>query len=274
MDEDMWLHASTKFNLKKIQSFGNEVIPVGSGELASGLIGEGRMAEPEVIVAWLTDFLIGDSSLKGKRAMVTAGPTYEQIDPVRFIGNYSSGKMGIAIARELKRRGAEVSLIIGPCALETPELFSIIHVKTAAEMFEACNDIFANMDIAVMGAAVADYTPIITAKEKIKKTDADLLIQLTKTKDILKHLGTVKKDNQLLIGFALETNNEEAYARKKLADKNADMIVLNSLNDKDAGFGLDTNKITIFDKSGRELHFEAKSKDAVARDIVNAIIQL
>jgi phosphopantothenoylcysteine decarboxylase/phosphopantothenate--cysteine ligase len=274
MDEDMWLHPSTKFNLKKIQSFGNEVIPVGSGELASGLIGEGRMAEPEAIVAWLTDFLTGDSSLKGKRAMVTAGPTYEQIDPVRFIGNYSSGKMGIAIARELRRMGAEVSLIIGPCTLELPELFSIVHVKTAAEMFEACNDMFANMDIAVMSAAVADYTPIITAKEKIKKTDTDLLIQLTKTKDILKHLGTVKKDNQLLIGFALETNNEEAYARKKLADKNADMIVLNSLNDKDAGFGLDTNKITIFDKSGRELHFEAKSKDAVARDIVNAIIQL
>ena len=274
MDEDMWLHPATKFNLQKIVSFGHEVISVESGQLASGLIGEGRMAEPETILAWVVDFFSVDLSLKGKKAMVTAGPTYEQIDPVRFIGNHSSGKMGIAIANELTRRGAEVTLILGPCSLKLPEVFTVTRVKTASEMFTACSAIFENMDIAVMSAAVADYTPVITQTEKIKKVDNSFSIQLTKTKDILKHLGTIKTSDQLLIGFALETNNEEAYAKSKLADKNADMIVLNSLNDMGAGFGIDTNKITIFERSGKIQSFETKSKDAVARDIVNAIIQL
>ncbi len=274
MDEDMWLHPSTKNNLQQISTFGNYIIPVESGELASGLTGEGRMAEPESIVSWLNHFFLPDQSLKGKQAMVTAGPTYEQIDPVRFIGNNSSGKMGMAIANELKNRGAEVTLILGPTSLEVPELPTVIRVKTAAEMFAACVAVFDKMDIAVMSAAVADYTPADTQKDKIKKSSDNFSIALTKTKDILKHLGEIKRSDQLLIGFALETNNEEAYAKKKLAEKNADMIVLNSLNDEGAGFGHDTNKITIFDKLGNTHYFDTKSKTAVAKDIVNTIIQL
>ena len=274
MDEDMWLHPSTKNNLQQIVSFGNQVIPVERGELASGLTGEGRMAEPELIINWLNDFFGTDQALSGKAAMVTAGPTYEQIDPVRFIGNNSSGKMGIAIASELKRRGALVTLIIGPTSLDLPDLPNIIRVKTAAEMYTACVSVFETMDIAVMSAAVADYAPIEIQEEKIKKSDDTISISLAKTKDILKHLGEIKKTDQLLIGFALETNNEEAYAKRKLAEKNADMIVLNSLNDAGAGFGYDTNKITIFDKAGNAYRFDTKSKAAVAVDIVNTIIQL
>lgn len=274
MDEDMWLHPSTKNNLQQLSAFGNHIIPVESGELASGLTGEGRMAEPESIVNWLNHFFLTDQSLKGKRAMVTAGPTYEHIDPVRFIGNHSTGKMGLAIANELKSRGAEVTLILGPTALKVPEFSTIIRVKTAAEMFAASVSVFENMDIAVMSAAVADYTPTETQSEKIKKTSDNISISLTRTKDILKHLGEIKKSNQLLIGFALETNNEEAYAKNKLKEKNADMIVLNSLNDAGAGFGHDTNKITIFEKSGKTHHFDTKSKADVAKDIVNTIIQL
>ncbi|MEP7141966.1 MAG: bifunctional phosphopantothenoylcysteine decarboxylase/phosphopantothenate--cysteine ligase CoaBC [Ferruginibacter sp.] len=273
MDEDMWLHPATKNNLQQIAAFGNDIIPVETGDLASGLTGEGRMAEPGSIVNWLDQFFLPGQPLKGRHAMVTAGPTYEQIDPVRFIGNYSSGKMGMAIAKELKVRGAEVTLILGPTPLEPPELPTIIRVKTAAEMFAACVSVFDNMDIAVMSAAVADYTPLDAQKEKIKKTGDDISITLTKTKDILKHLGEIKKTNQLLIGFALETNNEAEYAKKKLTEKNADMIVLNSLNDPGAGFGHDTNKITIFDKSGNQHSFDTKSKATVAKDIVNMIIQ-
>ncbi|MEP7107833.1 MAG: bifunctional phosphopantothenoylcysteine decarboxylase/phosphopantothenate--cysteine ligase CoaBC [Ferruginibacter sp.] len=273
MDEDMWQHPSTKNNLQQVSSFGNYIIPVESGELASGLNGEGRMAEPESIVNWLNHFFQSDLPLKGKRAMVTAGPTYEQIDPVRFIGNNSSGKMGIAIASELNSRGADVTLILGPTALEVPALSTIIRVRTAAEMFAACVSVFDKMDIAVMSAAVSDYTPAETQTEKIKKTSDNFFIELTKTQDILKHLGEIKMGHQLLIGFALETNNEQAYAKKKLVEKNADMIVLNSLKDAGAGFGHDTNKITIFDKSGNTLYFDKKSKAAVAKDIVNAIIQ-
>ncbi len=274
MDEDMWLHAATKKNLQQIISFGNDVIPVESGELASGLSGEGRMAEPESIVSWLNAFFLNSQSCKGKRVLVTAGPTYEQIDPVRFIGNHSSGKMGIAIAYELNSRGADVTLVLGPTALEVTGLSSVIRVKTASEMFEACVSIFDKMDIAIMSAAVADYTPKESQKEKIKKSNENISIELTKTKDILKHLGEIKRTDQLLIGFALETQHEEDYAKKKLKEKNADLIVLNSLNDKGAGFGHDTNKITIFDKSGNSFYFDTKSKAAVARDIVNSIIQL
>lgn len=274
MDEDMWLHPSTKRNLLQIGGYGNLILPVESGELASGLFGEGRMAEPASILSWLIDFFRVDLPLKGKRALVTAGPTYEQIDPVRFIGNYSSGKMGIAIAQELKSQGADVTLVIGPTSLPLPEFPSIIRVKTATEMFEACVSVFKQADITVMSAAVADYTPVNIEHEKIKKSTEDISIVLKKTKDILKHLGAIKRNNQLLVGFALETNNEVEYAKQKLVEKNADMIILNSLNDLGAGFGYDTNKIMIFERSGRTQTFDTKPKEAVAKDIVNAIIQM
>jgi phosphopantothenoylcysteine decarboxylase/phosphopantothenate--cysteine ligase len=212
--------------------------------------------------------------LSGKKVLVTAGPTYEPIDPVRFVGNYSSGKMGLAIALELEKRGAEVTLIIGPTSLDIPDYIKTIKVQTAAEMFDVCEDLFPHVDIAVMSAAVADFTPVIIAQDKIKKSDADLSIAFTKTKDILKYLGENKKLNQLLIGFALETSDEENYAKKKLLEKNADLIVLNSLKDEGAGFGYDTNKITIFDKLGNTQYFDKKSKKEVAVDIVNSIIQL
>ena len=213
--------------------------------------------------------------LAGKKAIVTAGPTYEPIDPVRFIGNYSTGKMGIAIAKELQHRGADVTLILGPSQLDIPANgIRMVRVKTAAEMYNATNDAFVEADIAVMSAAVADYAPGAPANEKIKKKEEKLLIELTKTKDILKSLGEKKKAGQVLVGFALETNNEKQYAMDKLQRKNADMIVLNSLNDSGAGFGHDTNKITIFEKGGQELKFDTKSKTEVAKDIVDTIIRL
>ena len=274
MDEDMWLHPATKLNLQMINNFGNIVLPVDSGELASGLIGEGRMMEPEVIADWLKNYFSNGMPLSGKKVLVTAGPTYEPIDPVRFIGNHSSGKMGLAIALELDKRGAEVTLIVGPTSLDIPDYIKTIKVQTAAEMFDVCVDLFPHVDIAVMSAAVADFTPVVSAHEKIKKSDADLSIAFTKTKDILKYLGENKKLNQLLIGFALETSDEENYAKKKLLEKNADLIVLNSLKDEGAGFGYDTNKITIFDKLGNTHYFDKKSKKEVAVDIVNSIIQL
>jgi phosphopantothenoylcysteine decarboxylase / phosphopantothenate---cysteine ligase len=274
MDEDMWHHASTKENLKKIAVFNNHIIPVEKGELASGLFGHGRMAEPESIVGWLQTFFTSKQELKGKKVLVTAGPTYEAIDPVRFIGNHSSGKMGVAIAEELKNRGASVTLILGPSNITVAENIELIKVKSAGEMYDACINRFDTSDIAVMSAAVADYTPVSIAAEKIKKNDGTFNIELTKTKDILKSLGEKKKVGQLLVGFALETNNEKDYALKKLQTKNADMIVLNSLNDTGAGFGHDTNKITIFDKTGEEYNFDTKSKKEVAKDIVNTIIKL
>ncbi|MGF2413710.1 bifunctional phosphopantothenoylcysteine decarboxylase/phosphopantothenate--cysteine ligase CoaBC [Ferruginibacter sp.] len=274
MDEDMWHHASTKDNIKKIISFNNAVIPVEKGELASGLVGDGRMAEPESIVNWLQHFFSKKSDLKDKKILITAGPTYEAIDPVRFIGNHSSGKMGVAIAEEMKKRGASVTLVLGPSNILVPEGIELIRVKSAAEMYEACISRFENIDIAVMSAAVADYTAANIATEKIKKNDGNFSIELTKTKDILKTLGEKKKTNQFLVGFALETNNEKEFALKKLQTKNADIIVLNSLNDAGAGFGHDTNKITIFDKQGNEYKFDTKPKTEVAKDIVNTIIQL
>lgn len=274
MDEDMWLHPATKRNLQIINDFGNIVLPVDSGELASGLIGEGRMMEPAALADWLKNYFSKGMPLSGKKVLITAGPTYEPLDPVRFIGNHSSGKMGLAIALELEKHGAEVTLIIGPTSLDIPDFIKTIKVQTAAEMFDVCKDLFPHVDIAVMSAAVADFTPIITAQEKIKKSDSDLSIAFTKTKDIMKSLGENKKLNQFLIGFALETSNEENYAKKKLVEKNADLIVLNSLNDEGAGFGHDTNKITIFDKLGNAQYFDIKSKKEVAVDIVNSIIQL
>jgi phosphopantothenoylcysteine decarboxylase / phosphopantothenate---cysteine ligase len=273
MDEDMWHHPSTKNNLDRLKAYGNHVIPVESGELASGLTGEGRMAEPEKIIAWVEDFFLSKQELLDKKILVTAGPTYELIDPVRFIGNRSSGKMGLAIAEELAKRGAMVTLILGPSSLNVSQGIKLIKVTSAEEMFDASVKEFSQMDITVLSAAVADYTPIVVANNKIKKTEENFSIELKKTKDILKHLGSIKKTHQLLVGFALETNDEKNYALKKLSDKNADMIVLNSLKDEGAGFGHDTNKITIFDKKGGEYLFDKKSKADVAIDIVNAIIQ-
>ena len=274
MDEDMWHHPTTKNNLQKLEVYHNKIIPVENGELASGLIGEGRMAEPEIIVKYLEDFFISKDELKGKIFLVTAGPTYEAIDPVRFIGNHSSGKMGIALAEELTKRGGDVTLVIGPSSEKISSTIKVEKVTSAAEMYEACMVIFEKVDIAIMSAAVADYTPVAIANEKIKKKEEVFTIELTKTKDILKSLGEVKRKNQFLVGFALESTNEKAYALGKLKAKNADMMVLNSLKDKGAGFGINTNKITIFDKAENEYHFETKSKINVATDIVNTIIKL
>ena len=275
MDEDMWHHPTTRANLQKLESFGNRIIPVGRGELASGLYGDGRMAEPEAIMQFIQDQFFQQQDLAGKKALVTAGPTYEPIDPVRFIGNHSSGKMGLAIAEELARRGAHVHLVLGPSSLHTAMPGIKIHrVQTAGQMYEACMREFVNADIAVMSAAVADYTPAVTNSEKIKKSSGSLTVELTKTRDILKSLGQEKRKGQLLVGFALETNNERAYAQEKLTGKNADMIVLNSLNDEGAGFGHDTNKITIFERSGQEIPYERKPKQQVAHDIVDRIVNM
>jgi phosphopantothenoylcysteine decarboxylase/phosphopantothenate--cysteine ligase len=284
MDEDMWHHPSTKSNLQKLESFGNSIIPVEKGDLASGLYGDGRMAEPETIANYITNNFFLSRQLENKNAIVTAGPTYEPIDPVRFIGNQSSGKMGVAIAKELYNRGARVTLILGPSQLNfeanarpngsSGREITVVNVKTAAEMFTAVNDVFEKTDIAVMAAAVADYTPSLPKMEKIKKKEEQFTIELTKTKDILKSLGEKKKAGQILVGFALETTNEKQYALEKLHQKNADMIILNSLNNPGAGFGFDTNKITIFEKGGEEIHFDTKSKTAVAKDIVDTIIRL
>jgi len=275
MDEDMWHHQSTKLNIQKLIDFGNKIIPVDKGELASGLVGDGRMAEPETIVKFIEDSLSVSKSLAGKKVMVSAGPTYEPIDPVRFIGNHSSGKMGLAIAEELYARGADVTLIMGPSSTNLPENgIKSVRVNTAEEMYVACTKQFDKSDIGVMAAAVADYTPVKVAATKVKKTSDELVIELKKTKDILKSLGENKSSKQVLVGFALETNNEREYALKKLKNKNADMIVMNSLNDEGAGFGTDTNKITIFDKSGKEFNYELMSKREAAKNIVDTVIQL
>jgi phosphopantothenoylcysteine decarboxylase/phosphopantothenate--cysteine ligase len=275
MDEDMWHHPATQKNIDTIHAFGNEIIPVEKGELASGLYGDGRMAEPGTIVEFLDSRFFLPKPLAGKKALVSAGPTYESIDPVRFIGNRSSGKMGLAIAKELYLRGAEVTLVMGPSKMNMPDNgIATIRVQTAGEMFEACKTAFENADITIMAAAVADYTPVTIEKEKIKKTNEEFSLPLKKTEDILKNLGAHKKQGQVLVGFALETVNEKQYALDKLRSKNADLIVLNSLNDDGAGFETDTNKITIFEKGGREFNFDTKSKQDVAKDIVDTIIEL
>jgi phosphopantothenoylcysteine decarboxylase/phosphopantothenate--cysteine ligase len=275
MDEDMWRHQSTKQNIQKLVDFGNKIIPVDKGELASGLVGDGRMAEPVTIVKFIEGCLSVSKSLSGKKVMVSAGPTYEPLDPVRFIGNHSSGKMGLAIAEELYSRGANVTLIMGPSSINLPENgIKSIRINTAEEMYAACTKQFDKSDIGIMAAAVADYTPVKVAATKVKKTSNELVIELKKTKDILKSLGENKSSKQVLVGFALETNNEREYALGKLQNKNADIIVMNSLNDKGAGFGTDTNKITIFDKSGKEFNYELTSKKEAAKNIVDTIIQL
>ena len=272
MDLDMYKHPATQRNLKVLQSFGNIIIEPESGELASGLIGKGRMEEPERIVAFITDYFARQADFKGKKVVVTAGPTYEKIDPVRFIGNYSSGKMGLAIAEEFAGRGAEVVLVCGPVNLKTSHpAIRRVDVESAAQMYEVTSKEFVNSDVAVLSAAVADFTPKEKADHKIKRGKDDLLLELLPTKDIAAELGRIKTVSQLLVGFALETNDEEMNALSKMQRKNLDMIVLNSLNDKGAGFSVDTNKVTILDKAGDKTVYELKTKVEVAKDIVDQI---
>lgn len=274
MDLDMWKHPSTQSNINKLSSYGNILIPPGKGELASGLVGEGRLAEPEEILDFLVKFSEKGLPLAGKKALVSAGPTYEAIDPVRFIGNHSSGKMGYAIATQLEELGADVTLVSGPSALKLPKGVDTISVTSAAEMLHACEEHFEAADIVVMSAAVADYTPVEVASQKIKKKENEFSIELKKTVDILSTLGAKKKENQLLVGFALETNNELENAKDKLIRKNLDFIVLNSMQDKGAGFATDTNKVTIIDRSGNTREFSLKSKEEVAKDICSIIVSL
>lgn len=273
MDLDMLQHPSTKKNIETLIGYGNHLIRSGFGELASGLTGIGRMAEPEEIVNHLQDFFEKDLKLRGKKVLVTAGPTHEAIDPVRFIGNHSSGKMGFAIAEALAAEGADVNLISGPTQQHTQH--PRIHVKqvtSAREMLDACSAYFDTADITVLSAAVADYRPAEEAKQKIKKKADTLTLALTKTEDIAATLGKRKHNGQIIVGFALETEEEEENALKKLDSKNFDLIVLNSLNDRGAGFGHDTNKVTIMDGKKRKA-FGLKTKKDVAADIVQAIIE-
>jgi phosphopantothenoylcysteine decarboxylase / phosphopantothenate---cysteine ligase len=273
MDLDMLQHPSTKSNLEKVRSFGNTLIDPTYGELASGLTGTGRMAEPEDIFRQIDFFFSTDQKLKGKTVLVTAGPTYEAIDPVRFIGNHSSGKMGFAIAEELAREGAVVNLVTGPTDQKTKQVgINLKQVTSAEEMYNACTAVFAQTDITVLAAAVADYRPALQSTEKIKK-NGSMTLELTKTHDIATSLGKVKQPGQFVVGFALETEQEHDNAMKKLESKNFDLIVLNSLKDPGAGFGHDTNKITIIDRQHKMTSFALKDKRAVAKDIVQAIIE-
>jgi len=273
MDLDMYQHPSTKTSLEKLQGFGNLLIPATSGELASGLVGEGRMAEPEDIVSFIEKDIHSKLPLKGKKVLITAGPTYEAIDPVRFIGNHSSGKMGFEIAKTAANLGAEVVLISGPSSQQIQHSFiNRIDVTSAEEMYQAAHQYYKESDIAILSAAVADYKPKKSATQKIKKTTSTLEITLEPTKDILASLGALKKE-QFLVGFALETNNEVENATNKLKRKNLDLIVLNSLQDKGAGFATNTNKITVIDANMNQIPFDLKSKSEVAVDILNEILK-
>ncbi|UWY26704.1 bifunctional phosphopantothenoylcysteine decarboxylase/phosphopantothenate--cysteine ligase CoaBC [Flavobacterium sp. TR2] len=272
MDLDMYKHPSTLSSFAALKQYGNIMIPAESGELASGLSGEGRMAEPENIVAFLEADLESKLPLKGKKILVTAGPTYEAIDPVRFIGNHSSGKMGFDIANEAANLGAEVFLIAGPTHLKAKNsLIKVVDVVSAQEMYDACHLYFNEVDAAIAAAAVADYRPKFVADQKIKKNTEEFSIELEKTKDILSSLGAIKK-NQFLIGFALETENEIENAKLKIQKKNLDLIVLNSLQDKGAGFKKETNKVTFIDRNFEIEPMELKSKESVAADILNKVI--
>lgn len=272
MDLDMYKHPATTENLQRLKSFGNTIIKPGFGELASGLNGEGRMAEPEEIFEQVSKNFSLPKYFSGKKVLVTAGPTYEAIDPVRFIGNHSSAKMGFAIAEEFADQGAEVVLVCGPNDLKTinPRI-SRIDITSAEDLFKASVNAFKSVNIAILAAAVADYKPAKVADQKIKKSSGTKSIDLVPTKDTLQELGRLKKPNQLLIGFALETENEVENAKSKIKNKNLDFIILNSLNDKGAGFKTDTNRITIIDKYNKSLKFELKSKAEVAKDIVEAV---
>lgn len=273
MDLDMFAHPSTQRNLDWLRSYGNHIIEPASGELASHLIGKGRMEEPEQIFKVVADFLTRRKDMEGKKVMITAGPTYEKIDPVRFIGNYSSGKMGYALAEVCAERGAEVVLISGPVSIKAhhPSI-KVVSVESAQQMHDAALSAFADSDAAIMCAAVADYAPVVVAEKKIKREKDDIpVIELKKNPDIAAALGKIKKPGQMLVGFALETDNEMANAQSKLERKNLDMIVLNSLADKQAGFGVDTNKVTIIEKDGKVHSYEVKPKKEVAADIVDLI---
>ena len=274
MDLDMYAHPSTQRNIEILKGYGNTIIEAASGELASHLEGKGRLEEPEKIVQTLKDFFFESCDLKGRKVLITAGPTYEKIDPVRFIGNYSSGKMGFAIAGECARRGADVTLVAGPVSLATPHpSINRIDVESANEMYDATVGAFPSCDVAILSAAVADYRPAVQANEKIKRTAADMTIELQANKDIAAALGGMKTDAQRLVGFALETNNGEVNANEKLVKKNLDFIVLNTLEDKGAGFACDTNKVTIIGKDSKT-EYPLKSKKEVAKDIVSHLAKL
>jgi phosphopantothenoylcysteine decarboxylase/phosphopantothenate--cysteine ligase len=274
MDLDMFAHPATQRNIETLKSIGNHIIEPASGELASGLEGKGRMEEPEKIVQYLDDFFT-PKPLSGKNILITAGPTYEKIDPVRFVGNYSTGKMGFALAEICAKWGADVCLVTGPVQLKTmhPNI-ERIDVESASEMFEVVTNRFYAMDGAILCAAVADFTPKDIAQNKLKREKDDLLLEMQPTQDIAATIGLVKMENQFLVGFALETDDEESNAQKKMERKNLDFIVLNSLQDAGAGFGYDTNKISIIHRSGEKKEFELKDKNAVAEDIVNEIVQI
>ncbi|GAB5527361.1 MAG: bifunctional phosphopantothenoylcysteine decarboxylase/phosphopantothenate--cysteine ligase CoaBC [Roseivirga sp.] len=274
MDLDMYQHPAVLSNIEKLESFGNLLIEAEHGELASGLVGTGRMAEPEQLIARLKDHFATARPLAGKKVLITAGPTYEAIDPVRFIGNHSSGKMGFALAEEAARQGAKVTLVSGPTHLSTTHPgIDLVRVQSGSEMYQACLKVSQEADVTILAAAVADYAPAHVAREKIKKKSSEMSIELVKTTDIAKELGERKHNGQINVGFALETNSELANAKEKIRKKNFDLIVLNSLNDKGAGFGHDTNKISIIDKENNILDFELKSKQEVAKDIINAILE-
>lgn len=274
MDLDMYKHPVTTENIRKIKSLGNKIIEATEGELASGLIGKGRMEEPEQITKIIIEYFNKNKPLKNKVITITAGPTYENIDPVRFIGNHSSGKMGVALAKIARELGAEVHLIIGPNNLEIDNEINKTHVVSAEEMYKAVHKLIKKTNIFIMSAAVADYTPIKINSQKIKKSNTSFNIELKPTKDILKSVGEIKNSKQILVGFALETENEISNAKNKLKSKNLDLIVLNSLNDKSSGFGFDTNKITLIDKNNKVEKLELKSKTEVAVDILNKIVSL
>jgi phosphopantothenoylcysteine decarboxylase/phosphopantothenate--cysteine ligase len=275
MDHDMFMHGATAENLQRLKSFGHTVVAPNEGELASGLIGKGRMAEPEQIVALVREYFDGKQPLQGKHVLVTAGPTYESIDPVRFIGNHSSGKMGFALAEELARQGARVTLVTGPVQLRTMDpMITRVDVQSADQMNSACLQVFPSCDAVVMAAAVADYKPQQIADQKIKKGEETWSLAMTKTPDIAAALGKLKQTHQLLVGFALETEHEVEHATGKMERKNMDMIVLNSLQNEGAGFGTDTNKITLIWPGNKREEFGLKPKSAVAHDIVTAIVDL
>lgn len=273
MDEDMFHHPATQKNFQTLSDFGHHIIPVGNGELASGLFGQGRMAEPEEIITYLNRFFYPKNTpIKGKKVVITAGPTYEHLDPVRFIGNNSSGKMGIALADEAANKGADVTLVLGPSNLipKNPDV-KVVHVTSASEMYQKSSEHFDDLDIIIFAAAVADYTPENVAEHKIKKLDDSLTLKLKKNIDIAASFGVLKKVDQISVGFALETQNGEEFAKEKLKKKHFDLIVLNSLADSGAGFKHDTNKITILDNNHQVQAFDLKDKTLVAQDIIQAI---
>lgn len=275
MDMDMYSHPATQKNIQILKSYGNIFVEAATGELASGLSGKGRMEEPENILQHVVNLFLAANRFNGYKVLITSGPTYEPIDPVRFIGNYSSGKMGTAIATAIAQQGAQVTFITGPAAVEPQHpSVKIVRVKTASEMLEQAKNEFDSCQVAILAAAVADFAPANTSTDKIKRGKENLDLQLEPTTDIAETLGKMKRQNQIIVGFALETHNEVENAIDKLTRKNLDIIVLNSLNDAGAGFGHNTNKITLIDRNGKQKSFELKPKSEVAQDIANAIIDL